>query len=128
MPGAPLEMPSETVIVPNVVLLPPAFDRGRRRAPAVDVHVARSQVAPRRGEPMAGLKSASLADSTQHRAAGRLAAIDDCWNSGGTIGSEVLSRGILYSAVRFFLILVQPGDAHASPTPARNSDAVDSDL
>jgi hypothetical protein len=23
MPGAPLEMPSETVIVPNVVLLPP---------------------------------------------------------------------------------------------------------
>ena len=52
MPGVPIEMPSDTVMVPKVVLLPPGRvgALGGRVGQLVDVHVAGREVAPGRGD------------------------------------------------------------------------------
>ena len=76
MPGVPIEMPSDTVMVLKIdALAAGRIDARRRRArQLVDVHVAGREVAPGRGD--ADLRLAEIAiveaDRAQHRAAGRL--------------------------------------------------------
>ena len=82
MPGVPIEMPSDTVMVLNSTLLPPASS-----APAaacsrelVDVHVAGREHAPGRRDADLRLREVGVleSDGAQHRAAGAcVEAVDD---------------------------------------------------
>ncbi len=76
MPGVPIEIPSDTVMVLKVMALAPARldSRGGQSRQLVDVHIAGRQVAPGRGNADLRLFEIGIEESngTQHRAAGRL--------------------------------------------------------
>jgi hypothetical protein len=75
MPGVPIEMPSDTVIVLKVIAFAPASSTPRPPArQLVDVHVAGRQIAPGRGDADLRLLEIGVdeADRAQHRAARRL--------------------------------------------------------
>ena len=75
MPGVPMQMPSETVMVPKMIALPPAGVRPGLGLPRelVDVHVAGRDHAPGRGD--ADLRFLEIlareSDRMKHRPAGR---------------------------------------------------------
>ena len=108
MPGVPMEMPSETVMVLKVTALPPAASApgGRLARQLADVHVAGCQIAPGRGD--ADLRLVEIgfaeADGAQHRARRRLLdAIDHQPRIAARITAARMSR-IVFG----FLLMVTP--------------------